>query len=293
MEILQLRYFKAVADKGKIVTAAESLFISPPALSSTISRLEKELDVKLFDRTSNSITLNKQGEIFLRYVNQILTNLEYAKLELHTSSRDKEPHIRIAVTNSNLWIELFCAFSLEHPEITLSNTSMKLSQVSGGTIPPKYSFILAEEGDFPGENLNSLVLFDDDQPVLMVHPSHPLAKLESVDLQTVTDEVFLLPVADMSMHKMIASLLADVPTSNIYEYSYMMRRRMVRENRGVSFSTMYASKAEDPQLCYVPINAPYCRQKQKIFWDKFRPLSKEEITFRNFAVDYFNLEPPV
>ena len=47
LEFLQLTYFKTVAEYGKIVTAAEALFITPPALSASISRLEKELGMKL------------------------------------------------------------------------------------------------------------------------------------------------------------------------------------------------------------------------------------------------------
>ena len=64
MELQQLKYFKSVAAIGKISDAAESLYISAPALSTSISRLEKELGTKLFDRTSNRITLNAQGQIF-------------------------------------------------------------------------------------------------------------------------------------------------------------------------------------------------------------------------------------
>ena len=71
MELQQLRYFKAVADIGKISDAAESLFISAPALSTSISRLEKELGMQLFDRTSNRISLNPQGRIFLKPVLQL------------------------------------------------------------------------------------------------------------------------------------------------------------------------------------------------------------------------------
>lgn len=69
MELLQLKYFKTVAEIGKISDAAQALFISAPALSTSVSRLEKELGVKLFDRTNNRVILNRQGEIFLRYVN--------------------------------------------------------------------------------------------------------------------------------------------------------------------------------------------------------------------------------
>ncbi len=113
MELLQLRYFKIVCEKGKITSAAESLFISPPALSATIARLERELGVKLFDRRNNSIILNRQGEIFLRYTNQVLASLDNARLELQNSVKSELSHIKIATTNSNLWIGLLAAFSLE------------------------------------------------------------------------------------------------------------------------------------------------------------------------------------
>ena len=57
MELQQLKYFKAVADIEKISQAAESLFVSAPALSTSISRLETELGVPLFDRANNRIRL--------------------------------------------------------------------------------------------------------------------------------------------------------------------------------------------------------------------------------------------
>ena len=85
MELLQLKYFKTVAEKGKISAAAEALFLSSPALSTSISRLEKELGIPLFDRTGNRILLNRQGTIFLRHVNQIFEELDTAKEELHQS----------------------------------------------------------------------------------------------------------------------------------------------------------------------------------------------------------------
>ena len=76
MELQQLKYFKTVATMGKISDAAEALFISAPALSTSISRLEKELGVALFDRTNNRIALNPQGQIFLKYTNQIFATID-------------------------------------------------------------------------------------------------------------------------------------------------------------------------------------------------------------------------
>ena len=93
MELMQLKYFKTVAEIGKISDAAQSLFISAPALSTSISRLEKELGIPLFDRTNNRIKLNRQGQIFLRYVNQIFSNLECAKTELQQSIMHQGQHV--------------------------------------------------------------------------------------------------------------------------------------------------------------------------------------------------------
>ena len=67
MELQQLRYFQVVAETGRISTAAKTLYISPPALSASIARPEKDLGCPLFDRGNNSITLNRNGEIFKKY----------------------------------------------------------------------------------------------------------------------------------------------------------------------------------------------------------------------------------
>jgi lysophospholipase L1-like esterase len=68
---------------GKISEAAESLFISAPALSAAISRLEKDLGMRLFDRTNNRIVLNRQGEIFLQGVNRVFATLESTREEMN------------------------------------------------------------------------------------------------------------------------------------------------------------------------------------------------------------------
>lgn len=289
MELLQLQYFKLVADTQKITTAAKALYISPPALSATISRLEKELGCRLFDRTNNSITLNAKGEAFLKYVNQILNTLETAKAELQKSNEQEQEHIRVAVTTSNLWIGLICAFSLEHPEITLSYTTLKLSQLPGATLSPRYQFLMAEKGDLDNSSLETEVLFSDDRPVLMVNPANPLAKQSSIDLRDIPSENFFLPVADLSLHKMAMELLslAKVKVQSAYECTYMVRRSMVMSGRGVSFSTVYTSKGEDPNIRYIPIDYPYYRWTQCIYYDKGKTLQPGEELFLKFSKDYF------
>lgn len=62
--------------------------------------MKKELGIKLFDRSSNRITLNAQGQILLKHVNQIFANLESAKQELQQSLLLQVPRISLVSTNS-------------------------------------------------------------------------------------------------------------------------------------------------------------------------------------------------
>ena len=68
MELSQLRYFMAVAELGNMSKAAQALFVSQPNLSTSISRLEEEVGVPLFDRRRGKIVLNQNGELLLESV---------------------------------------------------------------------------------------------------------------------------------------------------------------------------------------------------------------------------------
>lgn len=291
MELLQLRYFKAVADTGKISKAAETLYISPPALSATISRLEKELNTKLFDRTNNRITLNKQGEILLDYVNQVLGLLNRAEADLKQSVQQEKEHLRVAVTYSNLWVGLISAFSLEHPEITVSYTTLKLSQLADQDTLAQYQFLLAAQDDLPASVvMNSAPLITDDRPMLVVHPSHPLAKKQSVRMQDIAGQHLVLPVLDQSLHRMTCQLLdgAGIAHDSAMECSYMVRRSIVMQNRGVSFSTVHSSSYEEPSFCYIPIVHAGAKWSHRLYWQKDRTLTEQQKLFYDFATDYFD-----
>ena len=68
MELSQLRYFIAVAELGNMSKAAETLFVSQPNLSTSISRLEEEVGAPLFERRRGKISLNQNGALLLKNV---------------------------------------------------------------------------------------------------------------------------------------------------------------------------------------------------------------------------------
>ena len=69
----QLRIIKAIASEGSFKKAADSLYISQPAVSLQIHNLEKQLNVLIFDRGSRKASFTEEGEMLLRYGNRILS----------------------------------------------------------------------------------------------------------------------------------------------------------------------------------------------------------------------------
>ena len=84
MELRVLKYFLEVARKGKMTSAAESLYVSQPALSKQIKDLEKELGRKLFRRGSRSVSLTEEGLLLYKRAEDIVALAEKTKEEFQS-----------------------------------------------------------------------------------------------------------------------------------------------------------------------------------------------------------------
>lgn len=289
MELLQLKYFKTVAEIGKISGAAEALFISAPALSASISRLEKELGMVLFDRTHNSVRLNRQGQIFLRYVNQVFATLDCAREELRQSVLLQGQHVSVATMSSNMWMDLIAAFSQENPHFTLSCTSLRMSQFETSGLGPQYSFLLAEDfsGSFFGE-LDSIPLFT-DRLCVMLRPDHPLAGEQSLKLSQLAGESLFLPMQDYPLYERLMGIFEAeaclLPTGNAY--SSLICRHMVTEGLGIAFTTRYTGRFLSEGLMTVPLDCAGAEWAVRLYWRKHRKFTKDEELFRQFVEEFY------
>lgn len=82
MDLLQLKYFKVVAEQEHITKSAKLLMVSQPYLSAIVARLEEEMGGQLFDRDGRNVVLNEYGKILLHHANEALQHLEDAKKEI-------------------------------------------------------------------------------------------------------------------------------------------------------------------------------------------------------------------
>jgi DNA-binding transcriptional LysR family regulator len=101
VELRQLRYFLIVAEELHFGRAAEREHIAQPALSQQIRRLEHELGVQLFDRTSRRVQLTEPGRILVDLARRILDQVQDAIALVREAGNGKEGRLRLAYANGS------------------------------------------------------------------------------------------------------------------------------------------------------------------------------------------------
>lgn len=106
LELRHLRYFAAVAETRHFGKAAERLHMAQPPLSQAIRRLEKELGVELFTRTTRQVALTGAGEVFRTDVARILKAVDEAVARVGRFASGAEGVLRVGLTGSASYRQL-------------------------------------------------------------------------------------------------------------------------------------------------------------------------------------------
>lgn len=138
MQIKQLEYLVAISHKKSFSAASENLYITPQSLSRSISSMENELGVKLFERDSKGVQFTREGEKFLEVAKQITTLYQSALKDLDESSRRgmEDKYVgRLTiyahpVFTMSVLPQAITAFCKEYPRINVC----VLEESSGGTL---------------------------------------------------------------------------------------------------------------------------------------------------------------
>src|SRR3954470_14564986 len=122
MELRQLEYFAAVARHRHFTRAAESLYITQPALSQQIRRLEAELGLTLLRRTSKGVELTAAGEDLLRHAERVLAEVAAARADMDRHTGIARGVVRVASTAADAprLPEALVDFHADHPGIQIA-----------------------------------------------------------------------------------------------------------------------------------------------------------------------------
>lgn len=181
MELTQLFYFKKIAECDTITQAAQELHISQPALSTTLKKLEDELEVCLFERKRNRLFLNPAGELFLTHVNAILERVERMKEEMQQYTKNDNV-ISVAFCDPGPQWFLVPQFSMTHPNIEIKASSFEESSDSVSLLLNHKSDIIVSSKKLVHPEIISAP-FIKDQLLLSVPKSNPLASRKEIHLK--------------------------------------------------------------------------------------------------------------
>lgn len=123
MELLQLRYFLAVAESEHMTNTAKQLHIAQPALTQSIHRLEQELGVSLFERAGRGIRLSPAGAYIRDRVKPAMETLENVARDVQLFQQGEQGVVRVGVhAASGVAIDGIAAYSELNPHVSFEIT---------------------------------------------------------------------------------------------------------------------------------------------------------------------------
>ena len=209
MEDHKLKVFLTVAETKSFSKTSQIIHLTQPAVSLQIQALEELYETKLFDRSSNAITLTPAGEVLYRYSKCILEL--YAELEKEigqiTGLIKGSITVGASTTIGNYVIpNLIFDFKKTHPKIKINiligNTKRVLDLLTSGVI----DFGLVE-GDTSGHKIKVDPLLDDEL-VFILPASHPWAKKKNISILEITKEPFIIREEGSGTRQIIEKYLA-------------------------------------------------------------------------------------
>ncbi len=211
MTLSQIHYFLAVARELNFSRAAETLYVSQPAVSKQVSLLEQELDVKLFERTNQGIELTDAGSRFARFFNDTEKNFRALLEQAH--SEDDAIHGTVRIGCAAGWdISAFFPRITEvlaenYPKLQISIIGLALETIQKSLERGEADLVITNESLLRGQENICSVLLTRLQGILLFSAQHPLADAPDLTLADFKDEVFYV-TAPPTMREATTELLS-------------------------------------------------------------------------------------
>ena len=133
MYIKNPEYFITTVREGSISKAAEKLYLSQPYLSQCIARTEKELGVKLFDRSHMPLKLTEAGKIYMRYLESVgvLTGQFEEQLGELKTGRSRTLNVGMTLWRGSVLLpDILPSYSESHPDVRITLREHHTAQLS-------------------------------------------------------------------------------------------------------------------------------------------------------------------
>jgi DNA-binding transcriptional LysR family regulator len=294
MNIFQLKQFVTITREGTVSEAAKLLGISQPALSTSLSRLEQELEVNLFTRTGKRLQLNKYGKIFLKHADKIITHWKSAHAEASEYRESTEHKITIGISCFLASQNMVFEYQKLHPETRLAQYIIFMPHIPGDLYTGNCDLIITT---IPVQDTDIEIIPLLTQTLeLMVPINHRFANYKSIKLIDAKDEPFV-SMPKGYVYRETTDILcrkAGFEPKIAFEHLHSQIIPTVAKGIGISLGIRYEQwmPYNNSGVRFIPISEPVCTRKVNLLIKKDGYKSTVLKDFISFAIKHFK-NPPI
>jgi len=291
MELAQLKYFQVMANIRHFTRAARMLDVTQPALSRSMAKLEKDLDVPLFRRNEGEIELTPEGERLLRRVDRILREVDSAREEASSAHTEVAKEFRLSFIHSlgsYALPHILQDFRASYPDIRV-----QLNQQDSATLALQ---VAAGETDLclcstiPTTEYSAWVYLWSEELFVTVPLGHRFAERKNINLHELEDEPLVAMKSSYSLRILVDQFfdLAGIHPEITFEGDDVSTiSGLVAAGLGVSLLPKLAG-VEHPELRYIPVSFPICKRAVGVAWNTQRKLPPAAVCFQQFLIRRFD-----
>ncbi|VBT08443.1 LysR family transcriptional regulator [Burkholderia pseudomallei] len=262
IDLRRLRYFIVVAEELHFGKAAQRLHLAQPPLTRHISALEGELGLRLFDRSTRSVKLTAEGELFLPHARDVLDAVHRAEIASQRAALGKEGKVALGYTSSVPLCDAFGTlirnFARSFPDIELSLVEASSAQqgrsIKEGLLDIGIGWKNSFE-DYEGCRVKTIAA---EPLVVAVSQERALASEASLAVEQLADETFVLfPLGyGSTLDRKAFDLCATAgftPRRGPSASQMTTMIALVAAGRGVAIVPEAVSTLRKPGVAYVPL----------------------------------------
>ncbi|UZQ56175.1 LysR family transcriptional regulator [Trichothermofontia sichuanensis B231] len=207
----QLRILRAIAAEGSFKRAADSLYVSQPAVSLQVQNLERQLDVPLFDRGGRRAQLTEAGHLLLSYGERILSLCQETCRAIEDLQNLQGGTLIIGAsqtTGTYLLPRMIGLFRQRYPDVAVQLHVHSTRRTSWSVANGQVDMAIIG-GEVPAELQDSLqiVPYAEDELALILPTSHPLAQVDKIQRDDLYKLQFIALDSQSTIRKVIDQVL--------------------------------------------------------------------------------------
>ena len=290
LDLRRLRYFMTVADELHFGRAAQRLHIAQPPLTRQIASLEAELSIRLFERSTRTVTLTPEGVQFLEHARHVLDAVSGAESSARQLASGISGRLAIGYTSSvpmsRMFSEIVREFGRQSPEVELGFREVasagQYRQIEAGVLDIAFGWAAPEPAP-PGIAQLSVA----QEPLVAAVPSGSRhAAREALAFAELAHEAFIVypPGQGSALNAALYRLCANAglaPRVGPTATQVATLVALVAAERGVAIVPASVANLQMPGVRYVPLSGADALE-QTLIW-RAQNASRCALRFAEFA----------